>query len=199
MWVHPFFFFKSPCAWWKSGNMRLLFCQHLHTSSICYSLVAAHSSRRTVRKTSQGPNKVLLEPLVLQSGPASTNAACLFFCCCCFFQVEISCRWGQLRKTRRKRAPLSGRRRAGRRWKEERGRKRGHTFMSLSLRDHRAPRQNSQTMAPVCVRSYGFISSQIRRPALHFSLSPLPSHAPCCCSFFPPPLFFLSLCSEASS
>lgn len=85
-------------------------------------------------------------------------------------------------------------RQVGRRWKEERGRKRGHTFIRLSLCDHRAPQQNHQTMAPVCLRMC--VSSQIRRPALCLNVSPhllsllIP---PCCCSFFPPPLFSLSV------
>lgn len=77
---------------------------------------------------------------------------------------------------------------------DERGRKRGHTFIRLSLCDHRAPQQNHQTMAPVCLRMC--VSSQIRRPALCLNVSPhllsllIP---PCCCSFFPPPLFSLSV------
>ena len=74
---------------------------------------------------------------------------------------------------------------------EERG---GHTFISLSLRDHRAPRQNRQTMAPVCARRVCVcvrIISDKGSPLSVFSSSPLSSHVPVVAAAAP----FLLLCS----
>ena len=153
------------------------------TTQFASPVVAAHSSRHAVRKIQRGPNKVKVSPF--DSPWSHPCCKCAHLCCCSrerrplmYFFFFFFFRWKspvdegveELRKTRRKRASFEMKGGSG----EE---KRGHTFISLSLRDHRALRQNRRTMAPVFVCAYVCVCTTADK-TLRFSPSPLSSHAP---------------------